>query len=275
MNKNANASDTPRRPGGRPKSAKPRGIQSTSSSLDVLKVMLARDRPLHLREIVAELEREASSVYRYLVSFVEAGLVTQDEHSGRYDLGPMAVQLGLAALRRVDGLTAATDQLALLLRTIEADGHVTVWGSHGPTVLRWMGGPSDVVVRVREGTVLPLTTSATGRLWITFMPQERLKAALERELGEMPSRSRQAAAKELSRTTATIRDGKLSYSYGERRPDVDALAAPVFDRSGSMVFAITLVGTGARLSPETHPDVGRQLLSHANTVSQLLGAPPS
>ena len=260
---------------GRPKTSKPRGIQSASSSLDVLKVLLVHDQPLHLREIAAGAERDASSVYRYLVSFVAAGLVMQDEASGRYDLGPLAIQIGLAALRRIDGLAIAVEHLGRLVRTVEADGHVTVWGTNGPTVLRWLGRPSDVVVRVQEGSVLPLRASATGRLWAAFLPDGALKAALKREPAAPMSagRNRAEQKKALAAATAQIRACGLSYASGERRVEVDALAAPIFDRNGAMAFAITLVGSSPVLSPDTHPHAARELLAATHAVGERLGAP--
>ena len=39
----------------------------------------------------------AAKAHRYLVSCVQAGLVVQSERSGSYDLGPLAVRVGLAA----------------------------------------------------------------------------------------------------------------------------------------------------------------------------------
>ena len=44
----------------------------------------------------------ASRAHRYLVSFGRSGLIVQDAPSGRYDVGPLAVGLGLAALGRFD-----------------------------------------------------------------------------------------------------------------------------------------------------------------------------
>ncbi|VCU70901.1 HTH-type transcriptional regulator KipR [Pigmentiphaga humi] len=261
---------------GRPKTANPRGIQSTASSLDVLKVMVAHSEPMHLREIAAAVGRGTSSVYRYLVSFVEAGLVKQDEGSGRYDLGPMALKLGLAALRRIDGVAAATEELARLVKNIDADGHVTVWGSNGPTVLRWLGRPSDVVVRVQEGWVLSLMGSSTGRTWAAYLPKDMLDAAVQHEFETRPapagSGTRTERKKALAQATEHIRAQGYSYATGELRNGVDALCAPIFNRHGTMVYAITLVSQNPGLTPQHHPEVVEQLLASTRSVSEQMGA---
>ncbi len=45
--------------------------------------------------------------HRYLASFAHAGLVRQAGRSGKCDLGPQAVQLGLAAMPRNDFINTA------------------------------------------------------------------------------------------------------------------------------------------------------------------------
>ena len=51
----------------------------------------------------------AAKAHRYLASFMPAGLIEQHPESGRYDLGPFALELGLglAAMARLDPLALA------------------------------------------------------------------------------------------------------------------------------------------------------------------------
>src|SRR5688500_537284 len=107
----------------------------------VLKVLIESRRALHLREIAVAAEMAPSNVYRYLVSFVEAGMVSQDPATAQYDIGPLAVELGLAALRRVDSIEAGVEALSCLVSELELDGHLCVFGSAGPTVVRSKGRP--------------------------------------------------------------------------------------------------------------------------------------
>lgn len=268
------ASDPTRRTRGRPKSSKPRGVQSAASSLDVLKVLQTTDRPMQLREIAAALQRDASTVYRYLVTFIDAELVKQDEQ-GRYDLGPMAIQMGLAALRRLDGLAIATEQLAKLVDRAGADGHVSVWGTYGPTIVRAIARPLDVVVRVQEGWVVPLMSSATGRTWAAHMPAETLKPVIKRELAindpAMVRGTRSERVKAFNDAAEAVRRVGHSFASGERRVGVDALCAPAFNRHGSIAYAITLVAEHPRLSPGDNPAMLAALLDATGAISRSLG----
>jgi hypothetical protein len=50
----------------------------------------------------------AAKAHPYLVSFGKLGLIEQDPQSGRYGLGPLAMQLGLISLQQYDPVRLAT-----------------------------------------------------------------------------------------------------------------------------------------------------------------------
>jgi DNA-binding IclR family transcriptional regulator len=49
-----------------------------------------------LRDLAADTGMSAAKAHRYLVSYQRLGLVLQDAGTTRYDLGPAALNLGLA-----------------------------------------------------------------------------------------------------------------------------------------------------------------------------------
>lgn len=230
-----------------------------------------------MRDVAAGADMAPSNVYRYLVSFGEAGMITQDAVSGRYDLGPLAIQLGLAALRRVDAIDVALQSLPKLTEAARTDAHLCVWGTAGPTVLRWKAGPDDVTVRVSEGLVLPLVSSATGRVWCAFQSEELLKPLLESEIGSAAakrSKDRESIRAHLMSLTKEIRRSGIAMSKGERRAGIDALCAPVFDREDKIVLTLTLLGTEGRLDYRPESAALRALRGTAEDISRRIGASP-
>lgn len=252
-----------------------RGIQSATVGFDILRVMLEGGRPLQLREIAAGAGMAPSNVHRYLVSFIDVGVAVQDAATGRYDLGPLAIRLGLAALGRIDGVEVMAAGLSRLVEAISLDGHTTIWGNAGAVVLRWRGPVNQIGVRVMEGTVLPVAGSATGRVWAAHLPPELVGPFVERELAG----ARRGGARGLQQLRATfeskleaVRQSGYSYSSGERRAGIDAVSAPVFGSDGRIAFALTLVGPTANFAARPGLPGLRQLLAAAAELSQRLGA---
>ena len=107
----------------------------------MLRALAHQGRPMALKDLAAAAGMAAAKAHPYLVSFGKVGLVEQDRASGRYGLGPLALQLGLMSLQQADPVRLATPVIEdLALQT----GHtvaMAVWGSHGPTIRSVAAGP--------------------------------------------------------------------------------------------------------------------------------------
>ncbi len=72
-----------------------RGIQSVEVGGQLLRALAHQGRPMALKDLAREAGMSAAKAHPYLVSFGKLGLIEQDALSGRYGLGPLAMQLGL------------------------------------------------------------------------------------------------------------------------------------------------------------------------------------
>jgi len=73
-----------------------------------------------------------AKAHPYLVSLGKLGLIEQDAASGRYGLGPLAMQLGLISLQQLDPLALATPLLEPLAAEIGHTVAVAVWATAAP-----------------------------------------------------------------------------------------------------------------------------------------------
>ena len=146
-----------------------RGIQSIEVGGQLLRALAHAGRPLPLKDLAAAAGMAAAKAHPYLVSFGKIGLVEQDRASGRYGLGPLALQLGLMSLQQADPVRIATP---LIEDLAAASGHtvaIAVWGTHGPTIVRLAESPAAVHVNMRHGTVFSITGTASGQLFAAWL----------------------------------------------------------------------------------------------------------
>jgi DNA-binding IclR family transcriptional regulator len=224
------------------------GIQSLDAALRLLSAMTERRGPVSLSELARDCHMPPSKVHRYLASFQHAGLVVQAGRSGKYDLGPGAVALGLSALARHDFVNRASEALPDLCTESGLTALLAVWGNQGPTVIRWERAASPVVTSMGLGTTLPLLNSASGRAFLAWAPRAPMQAMLDTELRR--ARQNPAIAPDLVPTNEAL--GKLLKAIratgyasvdGKFIPGLVAIAAPILNWQAEAEAVVTLVGT--------------------------------
>jgi DNA-binding IclR family transcriptional regulator len=221
-----------------------RGIRSIETGLPLLEALQRATKPLPLKELSAAAGLDPSSAHRYLASFVRCGMVVQHADS-RYDFGPFALRIGLAAIQRADPLQAATRALPALVEETGYTALLTVWSNRGPTIVHWQRAGS-FVTSLSLGSVLPTARSAVGRMLLAFLPDsvtaDGLAAAARTEKFD-----REALERELRRA----RKSRLAYADRTQSviPGLYAAASVVLGWNGEALAAVGLIGT--------EPDLGR------------------
>lgn len=251
------------------------GNRSVVVGVHLLKTIAAIDGPATLGDIAAKAGMSASRTHRYLAGLIQTGLVEQELNSGRYALGATIVELGLTALGRTDAVKLGGETLSLLTERTGLVSLLSTWGSHGPTIIKWEQGRLNTAVRIREGRNLPLLTTATGRVFLAYVPEQDIHDLLQQELARQ-SASPKSKLRDMADVQA-LRAEVLRHGFGrmigEENPGLVALAAPVFDHDGRIVLTITLVSIIGTMDAEYDGEPARELKAMAHQLSRRLGAP--
>ncbi|QDC11245.1 IclR family transcriptional regulator [Oceanicola sp. D3] len=219
------------------------GLSSLDAALGLLNVLSRQGGPVGLSEIARAADMPASKAHRYLASFISAGLVSQAGRSGKYDLGPEAVALGVAGMARVDLVNRTADALPELVEETGLTALLSVWGNAGAVVVRWERAPRFVVTTLGLGTVMPLKRSASGRAFLGWAPEAVIAARLAEEGGDGEG------------LREAIRRAGFAAVSGELIPGLAAIAAPVLDWQGEIEAAVTLYGTDPAICAADGPEV--------------------
>jgi len=260
-----------------------RGIQSIEVGGQLLRALVHHGRPMALKDLAREADMTAAKAHPYMVSFGRLGLIEQDGSNGHYQLGPLALQLGLISLQQANPVHVATPLIAQLAREIGQTTAIAVWGDRGATIVHIAESPAAVHVNMRHGTVFSLTDTASGRLFGAYLDEKVVRQLLENarrapaaapEAG-MPPRAPLPSWAAFSAQLAQVRTHGLSRSEGEIVPGVNAMSAPVFDHRGAMVLAVTAIGPAGVFDTRWDSPAALAIKGCAETVSQRLGAAPA
>lgn len=238
-----------------PEHARRRGVQSLEVAMGILRALAEAARPLMLKELSERAGMPAAKAHRYLVTFVESGMVRQDPDSGRYALGDFALTLGLVALQGLDIVRDTARVMQDLRDELDETVFLAVWGNRGPTIVRWEESVRPIAVNVRVGSVLPVTTSATGRTFAAWLP-EASDHGIDR-----------AMLDEIRATGIAAQRNALMQGIG-------AVSAPIFDHRGEIIGALTVLGADTGFDARPDGPVARACLRAAREASLHMGHRP-
>lgn len=229
-----------------PARARRSGIQSIEIGGAVLEAMVRIGAPATLSAIANAAGLPSAKAHRYLTSLCEIGLTRQDVAAGRYGLGPLALRLGLSAIAQTDILERAFEVLGTLCNKLRISGHLSVWSEAGPVVIRSAHGGPPVISPVAVGTVLPLQRSASGLIYLSYMPSSATVDELMTQEG--PERMAQSELDDQRRKT---RKAGFALASGNYIPGLCAIALPILNHDETLAGAITLVSTNTSLFTES------------------------
>jgi DNA-binding IclR family transcriptional regulator len=252
-------------------------VQSIETGMALLKALatLSLDRPPPmLKTIAAGAGLAPAKAHRYLVSFLRSGLVERDSGTGRYRLGPLAQHLGIAAIRGMDVIRTANTFLPDILEDVRHSLALAVWGSRGATVVWVEEWSRPVTISTRVGEILPLLTSATGRVFGAWLPRSQTELIIDQELrftreSRRPSTVR--SREEVLRLFERIRTAGIGWTLGEVNPGINALSVPIFDYRGGIVAALSSLGPPDLFDASPDGELATRLRAAAARISTALG----
>lgn len=250
------------------------GIQSVEVGARLLKVLAEHNSAMMLKDLARRADMAPAKAHRYLASFIRCGLVSQDRYTGRYDLGPFALELGLSTLARLDIIKAADPILEGLCETISETVALAVWGTHGPTIIRMFEPMTTITVSLRPGAVLPLTKSATGRCFAVFCSRPAVRRTLEAEIRASSTAEPEGAPERMSGLESLfseIRTHRIARASGSLTLGINGFSAPVFDYAGDMVAALTSLGAVEHFDESWTSPIANELKLAAALMSRQLG----
>lgn len=249
-----------------------RGIQSIEIGSGLLLELARHVRPVQLKDLARAAGMNPGKAHPYMVSFLKVGFVTQTD-AGHYELGPLALQLGLTRLQRMDPVREASQVIEDLARETGQSVALAVWGNLGPTIVRLEEPIEPLHVNLRTGTVMSLVNTATGRLFAAYLPPKVVERLLDDEFTRFGhGQAGSVLSKEkLEALLAETRKHGVSRTRGQPIPGIDAMCAPVFDFEGHIVLGILVMGPSATFDSAWDGSIAQALLRCAAEVSRRLG----
>jgi len=189
----------------------------------------------------------------------------------RYELGPVLIQLGNAALLG----TEIREQALPLLQKLTADtaetSHLAIPCDDRALIVAVQDSPHPLRAASRPGFLADLHCSATGKIFLTYLCRDRLAEIFANERPARRTPATHVTLNELKREVELTRKRGFSLDNEEFNLGVRCLAAPVFSSEGTVVAAIGITASTVRFTTERISEMAAKVRAVALELSQCMG----
>jgi len=256
--------------------AKPKArVPSVVRTLSILEA-LATAGELGLADLAARIGLNKSTVFRFMRTLCRDGYASRDPDTERFALTLKVFELGSAVHARLDLTRLAGPLLVRLSATTRETVHLAVMEGARLVYLHKIESPQSLRVAMESGIGLsaPAYCTGVGKVLLAFSETPALEVYLascnlirytERTIAARPA---------LLRELEAIRARGWAVDDEEHEYGVRCVAAPVRDRRGSVVAALSISGPSIRFTPERIETVRTLVCEVADEISGLLGLVP-
>jgi IclR family KDG regulon transcriptional repressor len=251
--------------------AKQGSVSALEKALNVLEHMSSLEADIDLGSLARALRLPKSTLLRLLTTLKRHNLVHQDERTRRFRLGWALIYLGRAANQAFSLVELVHPFLQRLSKQVgETANLVLLERNHAVYVDQVV---SDSIIRgvPPVGAELGLHCTAAGKVLLAFQPPDRRERILAQI--PLPELTAKTITDPAHLRQALRRVQRQGYAVDDEESEVGGrcVAAPLRDKEGRVVAALSIVGPSSRFRRTAMPVLLRSVLGATAEISRHLG----
>jgi DNA-binding IclR family transcriptional regulator len=246
-------------------------VPALQRGLAILERIANSRRGLTFAQLARFFDFPKSSVHTLVLTLEREGYLQRDDATGRYMTGRKLVHIAGMTL---DGLVVR-ERAAPVLRALVAEtgmtAHLAVLDRNEVTVVAKVDRPGVHRIATWVGKRMDVHCTSLGKCLIAYLPDEQVDRLIsDRGLlrhNEHTIVSPERLKQELARTRAH------GYALDDEEEELGGrcIGAPVWDRDGRVVAAVSVAGGTDQINAETLAPISKQVLAAALAISKELG----
>jgi IclR family acetate operon transcriptional repressor len=244
--------------------------QSIQRAAAILRCFSEQTPELSVTALSAQLGLHKSTVSRLLAALRRESLVEQDPETRKFRLGTSLVTLAGVVLSGMHLRRAVEPYLGRLADLTQETANITVLDGNECVNVERSASLKNIRAVGWIGRRTPLHCTAAGKALLAYMaPQERRKL--------LPARLPVFTAKTITKRSALeaeleqVRQQGYALANEEFEEGLTAVAAPIRNRSGRVIAAITVSGPAYRMDPAAIQRFVVPVQEAAGEISARLG----
>ena len=238
----------------------------------VLDALLEARAPLSLEQVCAHTGLPKSTAFRVILNLRQGGYLTETEKG--YWLGLKMLRLGALVEEKLDLVGQARPYLLELRDQVDETIHLAVLDDDLRVVyvdkLPTQKAVGLMVSRI--GATASMHATALGKAMAAFRPEDEIHEWMRSEGLKALTDTTITDQESLLRELREIRSRGYAVDNREFETSVRCVAAPIRDRTGGVIAAVSISGPDTRMPvPLIGSSMAMQVVQTAGRISQALG----
>ena len=245
-------------------------VRAVERALQILSAFDAEHPELGVSDIAELMGLHKATTHRIMMTLLNYGYLERTADGEKYRLGLKLAAAGLRVVQRLDFRHEALPYMRQLTEKFGENCDLGVYDQGEVFGVEVLPGNQAVMIAARIGFRLPMHCSASGKVFLAFLPDAERDRLLRQPL-EAHTANTITSVPELRRQLAEVQKQGYAVDNAELEAQIRAVAVPVRNRDGEIIAAMSIPGPASRMTPERIAEIAQELLEAAAAVSARMG----
>lgn len=243
-------------------------VPALQRGLAMLEFLAAAPEGATLSELGAQSGISMASVFRLAGALEELGYISRDERTKRFSVTRKLLLLGQPHSGRRSLVECSVEPMRRVLMATGETTQLCCLAEASCVILEQLPSLHPFKYIVDLGSRVPIHCCAPGKAILAFLPDATLDAILAELTFEKHTEHTITSRKELLVELERIRACGYALDRGEHFDGIHCVAAPLLDRHGHTIAAITIAGPSTRIPQNKFAELGKLIATEANDAAR-------
>lgn len=245
-------------------------MKTVKRAIDILTCFSHEEPEISIGELSRRLGVHKSIVSRLVAALCNKRMLEQDPRTRKVSIGVGAFRLGALFIKRMPLERIASGHLNSLVEKIQHSCYIAVLDAHRLLTIASAESRKSIRVILRTGEHRFLHATAGGKLLLALRPGLFEEVLDTTGLPAITARTFSSPTK-LRKELVCIRENGIAWNFEESTRGGGACAAPIFDASGQIVGAVSVVYPLSAVSRSEFAAIGAKTREAGHIISAAMG----
>lgn len=224
------------------------GDGTVGKALDVLDQVASVGKPVRFAELLEGSAYPKATLYRFLQTLSNQGMLSYDNQTQTYSLGVRLVRLAHAAWRQSSLAPLARPFVEALADDVQMTVHLAQLDSGQVLYVDKRNPASPIEMYSESGKVGPGYCTGVGKAMLAFLDEKPLERAINQQSFHRYTPNTLCSAEELRADLERIKVEGISFDREEHETSIICVAVPILSERGRALGAVSITNSTHRTS---------------------------